>query len=101
VWNQRYKALLNEGAEGPIALSIADMVALAAASTPSPAQVDENIVTPGPWGFIIFFAVAVITILLILDMTRRIRRTRYRAEVRERLEQEQQERDAPGADRPE
>jgi hypothetical protein len=98
VWDQRYKALLDEGAEGPIALSIVGIVALAAASTPSPGPVDESIVTPGPWGFIIFFAVAVITILLILDMTRRIRRTRYRAEVRERLEQEQ---DAAGSEGPE
>jgi hypothetical protein len=73
------------------------MVALAAAATPSPAEVDESIVTPGPWGFIIFFAITIITILLILDMTRRIRRTRYRAEVRERLEQEH----AEGTDRPE
>ncbi len=64
------------------------MIALAA--TPSPAEVDPNIVTPGPWGFIIFFGISVITILLILDMTRRIRRTRYREEVRERLEQEQE-----------
>ncbi|WP_375342437.1 hypothetical protein [Curtobacterium sp. MCPF17_051] len=29
------------------------------------------------------------TILLVVDMTRRIRRTRYRAEVRERLEAEE------------
>jgi uncharacterized membrane protein len=74
------------------------MVALAAASTPSPVPVEESAVTPGPWGFVIFFGVAVITILLILDMTRRVRRTRYRAEVRERLEQEQA---AEAGDRPE
>jgi hypothetical protein len=46
-------------------------------------------VTPGPAGFAIMFGIAVITVLLILDMTRRIRRTRYRGELRERLEQEQ------------
>jgi hypothetical protein len=44
-------------------------------------------------GFAIMFGIAVITVLLILDMTRRIRRTRYRGEVRERLEQEQASRD--------
>jgi uncharacterized membrane protein len=40
-------------------------------------------VTPGLWGFIMtaFFVVA--TTLLIVDMVRRIRRVRYRAQVEE------------------
>ena len=46
-------------------------------------------VSPGVVGFLVWFAIAVITVLLILDMTRRIRRTRYRGELRERLEREQ------------
>lgn len=46
-------------------------------------------VTPGVIGFIAIAAVAVATILLVVDMTRRIRRTRYRAEIRERLEAEE------------
>ncbi|WP_297408564.1 hypothetical protein [Naasia sp.] len=35
------------------------------------------------------FGIAVVTVLLILDMTRRVRRTRYRGELREQLEREQ------------
>ncbi len=42
--------------------------------------------TPGVAGFIAIAVVAIVTILLVIDMTRRIRRTRYRAEIRERLE---------------
>ncbi|PJJ71503.1 hypothetical protein CLV46_1052 [Diaminobutyricimonas aerilata] len=52
------------------------------------AQVDENAVTPGVIGFIAIILVAGATILLLLDMTRRVRRTRYRSEARERLEAE-------------
>lgn len=52
------------------------------------AQIDENAVTPGVVGFVAIFLVAAATILLLLDMTRRVRRTRYRSEARERLEAE-------------
>ncbi|MBT1545055.1 hypothetical protein, partial [Curtobacterium aurantiacum] len=55
---------------------------------PSPSVVPDVDVTPGVVGFIAIALVAIVTILLVLDMTRRIRRTRYRAEVRERLEAE-------------
>ncbi|WP_286278100.1 hypothetical protein [Naasia aerilata] len=91
VWNPRYKARLNAGPKGPIALSIAEaFLPLVSTPTPSPSPaLDENLVTPGPEGFVIFFFVAVITILLILDMVRRVRRVRYRAEVREEIEREQ------------
>jgi hypothetical protein len=34
-------------------------------------------------------------VLLVLDMTRRVRRTRYRGEIRERLEAEAAEADSP------
>ncbi len=60
-------------------------------------ELDPDQVTPGVIGFIAIFVVAAITILLVLDMSRRVRRTRYRGEVRERLEQErleQERRDA-------
>ncbi|WP_307807372.1 hypothetical protein [Naasia sp. SYSU D00948] len=86
------------GPEGPIALSIL-LASLAATPTPPP-EFDENLVTPGPWGFIIILFIAVVTILLILDMTRRVRRTRYRAEVRERLEREQAPEQAQEQDDP-
>jgi hypothetical protein len=52
------------------------------------AAVNNDAVTPGWIGFLVTFLVAVATVLLIIDMTRRIRRVRYRAEIRERLENE-------------
>ena len=62
--------------------------AVAATPSPSPSSVPDVQVTPGVAGFIAIALVAVVTILLVIDMTRRIRRTRYRAEIRERLEAE-------------
>lgn len=49
---------------------------------------DPDLWTPGVVGFFAIFFIALVTVFLILDMTRRIRRTRYRAEVQERIEQE-------------
>jgi sugar (pentulose or hexulose) kinase len=50
--------------------------------TPSPSpEFDESVVTPGPVGFIVVFGIAVITVLLILDMVRRVRRVRLRQEL--------------------
>lgn len=60
--------------------------------TPSPFPEytgDADLVTPGVLGFVAIAAVAIATVLLILDMTRRIRRVRYRSEVREKLAAEQ------------
>ncbi len=59
--------------------------------TPTPAPGftgDPNLISPGIAGFLVTAFVAVATVLLVIDMTRRIRRVRYRAEVRERLESE-------------
>jgi hypothetical protein len=53
-------------------------------------------VTPGVAGFIAIAVVAVVTILLVVDMTRRIRRTRYRSEIRERLEADARGTDGSG-----
>jgi hypothetical protein len=62
---------------------------VAATPTPFPAyEGDVNLITPGVVGFFMIFLVAVATVFLILDMNRRIRRTRYRGEVREQLEAE-------------
>lgn len=58
-------------------------------------EFDPNTVTPGVIGFVITFLVALATLLLVVDMTRRVRRTRYRAEVREQLERERTEGQAP------
>ena len=64
------------------------LIALATTPAPSPTPslrpgLSEDQVTPGMWGFIMtaFFVLA--TTLLIVDMVRRIRRVRYRAQVEE------------------
>ncbi|GAA4179786.1 hypothetical protein [Gryllotalpicola koreensis] len=71
------------------------LVQLAATPTPSPTPSipAADITTPGVWGFVAFFGVAVVVLLLVIDMTRRIRRVRYRAEVNEKLDAEQAQRD--------
>ena len=65
---------------------------LAQPSTPDatlPASTVPDVdVTPGVWGFVAIAFVAVATVLIIVDMTRRVRRTRYRGEVRERIQAE-------------
>jgi hypothetical protein len=61
--------------------------AMAATPTPDP-NFDPNSVTPQWIGFLATFLVAVATLLLIVDMTRRIRRVRYRDEIRANLEAE-------------
>ena len=63
-------------------------------SDPSPTPFPDytgnpNLITPGVWGFIAILLVAIATIFLLIDMTRRIRRSRYREEVRIKLEAEQ------------
>ncbi|WP_291038676.1 hypothetical protein [Herbiconiux sp.] len=60
-------------------------------NTPDPDQV-----TPGVVGFIATFFVAAVTVLLVIDMVRRVRRVTYRAQVREQLEAEA--RDAAAAE---
>ena len=66
--------------------------------TPFPAYTgNPNLITPGVWGFIAILAVAIATIFLLIDMTRRIRRSRYREEVRLKLEEEQAEKDRAAA----
>ena len=56
-------------------------------ATPAP-EFDPNSVTPTWVGFLATFLVAAATILLMFDMTRRVRRARYRGEIREKLEAE-------------
>ena len=58
---------------------------LAATPSPSPSiAVDQNAITPGVVGFLAILFVTLLTILLIVDMTRRIRRLRYRGEAEEK-----------------
>jgi len=52
------------------------------------AEPDPNSVTPGAIGFVAIAVIGVLTLLLVLDMVRRLRRVRYRAQVREEIEQE-------------
>ena len=75
-----------------IATALLDLVPAQGDSTPDP-----DTVTPGVWGFLAILFVAVATILLVLDMLRRVRRTRYRGEVREQIERERAEQEAAGA----
>ena len=76
---------------GDATLSVAVRL-LAQPSTPDPtlpaSTVPDVDVTPGVWGFVAIAFVAVATVLIIVDMTRRVRRTRYRGEVRERIQAE-------------
>jgi hypothetical protein len=51
-------------------------------------QFDPDTVTPGFVGFIATFGVALIVILLVIDMVRRVRRVNYREQVRRQLEDE-------------
>jgi capsular polysaccharide biosynthesis protein len=63
-----------------------------ATATPSPtpsSSPDPNNSTPGVIGFLVTFAIAVVVVLLVIDMVRRIRRVRYRAEIAEKLDAEQ------------
>ncbi|MGZ0069893.1 hypothetical protein [Microbacterium arborescens] len=62
---------------------------LTSAATPIPGiTVDPTSVTPGPWGFGAIVILTIAVVLLLLDMLRRVRRGRYRAEVREQLDEE-------------
>ncbi|MCU1578769.1 MAG: hypothetical protein JWP19_973 [Rhodoglobus sp.] len=59
--------------------------------SPSPSSAytgDENLITPGVVGFAVTFLIALATVFLLIDMSRRMRRVRYRSEVREQLEAE-------------
>ena len=71
------------------------LYALTPTPSPSPTlNVDPDAVTPGVVGFITILLLTVAVVLLILDMTRRIRRVRYRGEFAERraaAEREQQD----------
>jgi Na+-transporting methylmalonyl-CoA/oxaloacetate decarboxylase gamma subunit len=53
-------------------------------------QPDPELVTPGFLGFAIVAILVVAVVALVWDMQRRIRRTRYRAEIDAELDAEQQ-----------
>ncbi|QMU97602.1 hypothetical protein FVO59_10515 [Microbacterium esteraromaticum] len=61
-------------------------------NTPMPTPtmtVDPDSVTPGFAGFAMIVLIVVAVVLLIWDMNRRIRRVRYREEVRQELDAEE------------
>lgn len=66
------------------------LVALAATPAPTPSSPPDDLVTPGPWGFAVIAVLGIVVILLILDMLRRIRRGRYREEIRAELDAQEQ-----------
>ncbi|MFD1720268.1 hypothetical protein [Amnibacterium endophyticum] len=60
---------------------------LTAVPTPSPSpslNVNPDSVTPGVVGFLAMLFITAAVVLLIVDMTRRVRRVRYRGELAER-----------------
>ncbi|NQX29430.1 hypothetical protein HQQ81_18950 [Microbacteriaceae bacterium VKM Ac-2854] len=63
------------------------------APSPTPADFNEDTVTPGLIGFLVMFVIAAAAVLLALDMVRRVRRTTYRAQAQERLAEELREQD--------
>ncbi|MGO4492935.1 hypothetical protein AB4Y86_12745 [Arthrobacter sp. 2YAF22_2] len=72
------------------------LIALATSPAPAPSPslrpgLDQDQVTPGLLGFLLTAFIVVLTALLIVDMVRRIRRVRYRAQV----EEERSEADVP------
>ena len=71
-------------------------------ATPSPSPTggpSDDQVTPGILGFVVIFVIALIVVLLIFDMVRRIRRVRYRSEIASRLDAEQAATSSPDARR--
>lgn len=58
----------------------------AATPSPTPSTVDPDLVTPTAVGFAVTALLAVAVILLVMDMMRRIRRGRVRADINEELE---------------
>jgi hypothetical protein len=65
-----------------------------ASEAPSDVVIDDTWYSPGVVGFLATFGVAGAAILIIFDMTRRVRRVRYRAEIVQKLDLEQQLRES-------
>lgn len=70
---------------------------IVATPVPDP-NFNNDTVTPTWVGFLVTFLMAVATVLLIMDMTRRIRRVRYREEIRVKLDAEREEMAGRGAE---
>ena len=68
-----------------------------ATEAPSDVVIDDTWYSPGVVGFLATFGVAGAAIFIIFDMTRRVRRVRYRAEIVQKLDQEEQGGKPPSA----
>jgi hypothetical protein len=53
--------------------------------------IDDTWYSPGVVGFIATFSMGGAAVLLVIDLVRRVRRVRYRAEIKEKLDLEQLE----------
>ena len=78
------------------------LIALATTPAPTPTPslrpgLSQDQVTPGLLGFLLTAFIVVLTSLLIVDMVRRIRRVRYRAQVEEERAAAQADGGAPQA----
>jgi peptidoglycan/LPS O-acetylase OafA/YrhL len=58
--------------------------------------IDDTWYSPGVVGFLATFGLAAVSLLIIWDLVRRIRRVRYRAEISALLDQEQASDNANG-----
>ncbi len=65
------------------------IASLVSESPSSSVAVDPTLITPGPVGFAVFVVLILAVVGLVWDMVRRLRRTRYRAEISERLDAEE------------
>ena len=70
------------------------LVVWLATEAPSDVVIDDTWYSPGVVGFLATFGVAA-AIFIIFDMTRRVRRVRYRAEIVQKLDQEEQAHKTP------
>jgi hypothetical protein len=66
------------------------LVAWLATEAPTDVVIDDTWYSPGVVGFLATFGVAAAAIFIIFDMTRRVRRVRYRAEIVQKLDLEEQ-----------
>ncbi len=73
-----------------ILVSMNQLVVWLATEPPSDVVIDDTWYSPGVVGFLATFGVAAAAIFIIFDMTRRVRRVRYRAEIVQKLDLEEQ-----------
>jgi hypothetical protein len=64
---------------------------LSETGAPGEVIIDDTWYSPGVIGFIATFSMGGAAVLLIIDLVRRVRRVRYRAEIQEKLDLEQLE----------